>query len=116
MKTLLITLLFATAAPQQTAQPAQPANPQFEIVPIRNNVYMLAGDGGNVALSVGPDGVGREAELVRCRAEYRAGPRPHPLVGTWRDKVGVPDERRPTLAARAHQAAEVPVHPSDGHP
>src|SRR5207237_2585600 len=28
-----------------------------ETIPTRNNVYLLAGDGGNVALSVGPDGV-----------------------------------------------------------
>jgi cyclase len=30
---------------------------QLEILPIRNNVYMLNGAGGNIALSVGPDGV-----------------------------------------------------------
>ena len=50
MACVLITLAFATAAAQQAAN-------QFEIIPIRNNVYMLAGDGGNIALSVGPDGV-----------------------------------------------------------
>src|SRR5262245_41911434 len=30
---------------------------QLEILPIRGNLYMLAGAGGNIALSVGPDGV-----------------------------------------------------------
>ena len=60
MACVLITLAFATAAAQQAAN-------QFEIIPIRNNVYMLAGDGGNIALSVGPDGVlvVRAAKLSR---------------------------------------------------
>jgi glyoxylase-like metal-dependent hydrolase (beta-lactamase superfamily II) len=33
------------------------ANKEIEILPIRGNLYMLAGAGGNVAVSVGPDGV-----------------------------------------------------------
>src|SRR5262249_13277458 len=42
----------------QQAQNLQNASPsQLEILPIRGNLYMLAGAGGNIALSVGPDGV-----------------------------------------------------------
>jgi cyclase len=40
---------------QQPAQNSQAA--QLEILPIRGNLYMLAGAGGNIALSAGPDGV-----------------------------------------------------------
>jgi cyclase len=36
---------------------ARGTQPQLEILPIRGNLYMLAGAGGNIALSVGPDGV-----------------------------------------------------------
>jgi len=50
---------FRYPAPQQRGQQTQQnaSNTEFEILPIRNNVYMLAGDGGNIALSIGPDGV-----------------------------------------------------------
>ena len=36
---------------------ADNANAQLEVLPIRGNLYMLAGAGANIALSVGPDGV-----------------------------------------------------------
>jgi glyoxylase-like metal-dependent hydrolase (beta-lactamase superfamily II) len=42
---------------QAGQQNVQTAAPQLEILPIRGNLYMLAGAGGNIALSVGPDGV-----------------------------------------------------------
>src|SRR5215471_5356026 len=43
---------------QQRGQQAQnAASGQLEILPIRGNLYMMAGAGGNIALSVGPDGV-----------------------------------------------------------
>lgn len=45
---------------QQRGQHAQQNGPpaaQLEILPIRGNLYMLAGAGANIALSVGPDGV-----------------------------------------------------------
>src|SRR5437016_9996914 len=59
---LLVSLGFGTATAQQRVQAASQgqqnaSNTEFEILPIRNNVYMLAGDGANIALSVGPDGV-----------------------------------------------------------
>ena len=56
---LLLSLVSGPAGAQQRGQQVQQNAPstQFEILPIRNNVYMLAGDGGNIALSVGPDGV-----------------------------------------------------------
>ena len=55
---LLLSLVSGPAGAQQRGQQVQQNAPsvQFEILPIRNNVYMLAGDGGNIALSVGPDG------------------------------------------------------------
>jgi cyclase len=33
------------------------ANAKIEIVPVKGNIYLLAGAGGNIALSIGPDGV-----------------------------------------------------------
>ena len=48
---ILLFLLPATALAQNTAAT------EFQIFPIRNNVYMIHGDGANIALSVGPDGV-----------------------------------------------------------
>lgn len=33
------------------------ANGEIEIVPVRGHIYLLAGAGGNITLSVGPDGV-----------------------------------------------------------
>ena len=62
---LLVSFALGTAAAQQRGQQGQGGQQaqqnagtgQFEILPIRNNVYMLAGAGGNIALSVGPDGV-----------------------------------------------------------
>ena len=40
-------------------RPANPpaANGEIEIVPVRGHIYLLAGAGGNITLSVGPDGV-----------------------------------------------------------
>src|SRR5690349_978486 len=43
------------AQQNRAAQNAPPA--QIEIVPVRGHIYMLAGAGGNITLSVGPDGV-----------------------------------------------------------
>jgi cyclase len=63
MKRLLSTLavavaVAATVAAQQPARPAAAQAPaDLQIVPIRGNIYMLAGAGGNITLSVGKDGV-----------------------------------------------------------
>src|SRR5688500_2224207 len=38
-----------------SAQQAPPS--ELQIVPVRGNIYMLAGAGGNITLSVGRDGV-----------------------------------------------------------
>src|SRR5262245_49522804 len=59
---LLAVFAVRTASAQQRGQQAQQnqqnvSSQQLEILPIRGNVYMLAGAGGNIALSVGPDGV-----------------------------------------------------------
>ena len=44
----------AMALPRVTAQ-GQP--PQVQVLPVRGNIYMLLGAGGNITLSVGKDGV-----------------------------------------------------------
>jgi cyclase len=44
----------AAGSAQQASQQGQPA---LQIVPVRGNIYMLAGAGGNITLSVGKDGV-----------------------------------------------------------
>src|SRR5262245_65495494 len=59
---LVAVLMTGTAQPQQRGQQTQQnqqsaSTQELEILPIRGNVYMLAGAGGNIALSVGPDGV-----------------------------------------------------------
>src|SRR6266571_849255 len=57
---LLTSLVFGIANAQQRGQQANTTantNAQLEVLPIRGNLYMLAGAGGNIALSVGPDGV-----------------------------------------------------------
>jgi cyclase len=49
-------LLAGVIALTATAQ-AQSNNGSIEIVPVRGHIYLLAGAGGNITLSVGPDGV-----------------------------------------------------------
>src|ERR1700742_4851978 len=51
MKTPL--LAFWLAVSTALAQP----KPHVEIVPVRGHIYMLAGAGGNITVSIGPDGV-----------------------------------------------------------
>src|ERR1700692_2453044 len=50
-RTLLAAGVLATVS--AFAQPAAHA----EIVPVRGHIYMLAGAGGNITVSIGPDGV-----------------------------------------------------------
>ncbi len=45
------------AAMTAIAAAQQPAQPELQIVPVRGNIYLLAGAGGNITLSVGKDGV-----------------------------------------------------------
>ena len=49
--------LAGTAVAQQSPNPPRAAGGEIEIVPVRGNVYMLAGAGGNITVSVGHDGV-----------------------------------------------------------
>jgi cyclase len=44
-------------APVGRAQQGRPAAPEIEILPVRGSVYMIAGAGGNILVSVGKDGV-----------------------------------------------------------
>ncbi len=57
---LLVTALagiIANAQQRGAQNTAGSANAEIEILPIRGNLYMLSGAGGNIAVSVGPDGV-----------------------------------------------------------
>ena len=47
---LSISLLAAACAWAQS-------NPKVEIVPVRGHIYLLANAGGNITVSIGPDGV-----------------------------------------------------------
>jgi cyclase len=50
--------LAMVAAAQQAARPNDEAwNGPFEVVPVRGNIYLVAGAGGNITASVGPEGV-----------------------------------------------------------
>jgi cyclase len=53
MKTVLLS--FSIAVVSALAQPKP--QPHVEIVPVRGHIYMLAGAGGNITVSIGPDGV-----------------------------------------------------------
>jgi cyclase len=46
------------AGPPQTSRAvdAEPHNGEIHVMPLRNNVYMLAGDGGNIVVQVGDEG------------------------------------------------------------
>jgi glyoxylase-like metal-dependent hydrolase (beta-lactamase superfamily II) len=50
-------LLSALCAAPAFAQPAAPASQPIRIVPVKGNIYLLAGAGGNIVISAGPDGV-----------------------------------------------------------
>ncbi len=50
-------LLAAAAALGMSAVGTAQQTPELQIIPVRGNVYMLAGAGGNITLSVGKDGV-----------------------------------------------------------
>ncbi len=58
-KVLFASLSLAAAflAPHGHAQRPPPPGPELDIVPVHGNVYMIAGAGGNIAASVGRDGV-----------------------------------------------------------
>ena len=53
MKKFLSLALLALSAYAQQA----PANPDIEIIHVRKNIYLLTGAGGNITLSIGPDGI-----------------------------------------------------------
>jgi cyclase len=48
---------FAVALASAFGQQPNAAPAKIEIVPVKGNIYMLAGAGGNITLSMGPDGV-----------------------------------------------------------
>lgn len=49
--------VLAAAAALASAQPNLSTDPDFFILPLQGNIYMLAGAGGHITMSVGPDGV-----------------------------------------------------------
>ena len=57
MKKTLMFAAIAGAIGWATLSFAQTQNPQLRVFPVRGNVYMLSGAGGNITLSVGPDGI-----------------------------------------------------------
>ena len=66
MKSIAVFLALAGAASAQT--PAA----DIEIVPVRGHIYLLAGAGANITLSVGPDGVFMvDAGLPQFRPQRR---------------------------------------------
>jgi cyclase len=52
-----VALLAVAGIASVLAQPAQQTAQPIQIVPVKGNIYMLAGAGGNIVISVGPDGV-----------------------------------------------------------
>ena len=51
-------ILFLALATFAYAQPGQKANEaEIHVLPVQGNIYMVAGDGGNITLQVGKDGV-----------------------------------------------------------
>src|SRR5262245_51736434 len=57
LSVVFFSLSFMMGVALEAQQRGQPAPAQLDLLPIRGNLYMLAGAGGNIALSVGPDGV-----------------------------------------------------------
>ena len=47
----------APAATRAAARPATAAPPTIDVWPVRDNIYMLVGAGGNTTVQVGPDGM-----------------------------------------------------------
>ena len=68
--------IVASAGVGRTAAQSKPAAEPLEVVQIRPNFYMIAGDGANVAVQVGPDGAvvvdtGSGARAEQVVAEIR---------------------------------------------
>ena len=51
-------ILFGPSALRTRAQqPASAADAQIHVLPVQGNIYMLVGDGANITVQIGPDGV-----------------------------------------------------------
>src|SRR6478736_9231764 len=57
IKTLMLVAAAATFASSASAQSELSTDPNLHILPVQGNVYMLVGAGGNIALSIGGDGI-----------------------------------------------------------
>jgi cyclase len=51
------TRIASAQAPAPSGPPPPPANAEVHILPVRGNIYMLVGAGGNITVQVGDDGV-----------------------------------------------------------
>ncbi|MBZ5579944.1 MAG: MBL fold metallo-hydrolase [Acidobacteriia bacterium] len=81
--------------PASISRPAAAPKPdgQIHVLPVQGNLYMLVGDGGNMAASIGPDGIllvdsGRaemsdqvQATVLRLATALTAAPAPNKCVG-----------------------------------
>jgi glyoxylase-like metal-dependent hydrolase (beta-lactamase superfamily II) len=73
---LAVTLNAQQARPA-SARAAEKAAPQMRIMPLRGNIYVITGDGGNVTVSLGKDGVllvdaGEESKVDQLLDTIRA--------------------------------------------
>ena len=57
MRTALASLIAAAAASPAAAQPPDFSKVEIRVEKVAGSVYMLTGSGGNIGLSIGPDGV-----------------------------------------------------------
>ncbi len=74
MRAIAVTFMLGAAAVAALGQTST-AN-AVEIVPVRGHIYMLAGAGGNITVSIGPDGVllvdsGLQKMSDRCSRPFR---------------------------------------------
>jgi hypothetical protein len=83
MKGLWQLFLLAVAA---FAQPKAPST-EIRILPVQGNVYMLVGAGGNIAASIGPDGILLvDAGASQMSGKVEGGPRRFGEVDCGQDR------------------------------
>ena len=88
----LVAKVNVPSSPIHEPPPVKPDG-EIHILPVQGNIYMLVGDGGNVAASIGPDGIllvdsGRaemsdklHATVLQLETQVTASPAPNKCVG-----------------------------------